>query len=257
MALFDQTEQELVRLLRKEYYQLSQSVLDRLKGLYDELKAKGAMTADMLYRQDKFYRLLNDLQQKLDILAEVEKTHFTTSFESYYKANFKMIDDAGTKAKYQEISNEKVLRAANSFRPGDGKNFSDRIWTSKRVLLEKLQAGMVSVVATGQSWSVLSKDIKKTFSVAFSEARRLVRTELANMMAQSTLDRYRSEGVKEVRWLCNPDEAKVCTACWVNDKKVFPIDDCPLIPKHPSCACVYLSVVELPKIPIKALEVVD
>ena len=67
------------------------------------------------------------------------------------------------------------------------------------------------------------------FGVSFSNAQRLVRTELAHVQNESTQDLYKSEGVTKYRILAESD---ACDECLEMAEEVFAIDEL-VIPAHP------------------------
>lgn len=249
LALFDLTETQLLRLLRKQYREISDYVAKRLSDLYARLRASGEpITADMLYREKRYLELLNELSQKISALGEYEKMQLTSGFIDFYKKSYLAAGIPVSEGRVH-IDDAVAVRAINSFRPGDGKNFSDRIWANKRKLLEVLQRNISNTVISGANWSGAVKEIQKTFGSSFAEARRLVRTELSNVERNACLDKYRSEGVKYVRWLASAD-CRTCEQCLELDDKIFEIDKVPSL-QHPNDRCTVLAVIDLPKkIPI-------
>ena len=120
VRLFDLTEQDIQRILGSAYRKVYKDVKARLADLINSLPPNA--TADMLYREDKLYKLLNELQAKIDHLGQLEKSHMEKTFTNYY------IQNAQQDATFTlPIDNERVFRAVNDVWCGDGKNFSDRI----------------------------------------------------------------------------------------------------------------------------------
>ena len=68
------------------------------------------------------------------------------------------------------------------------------------------------------------------------------RQELSWAYSEYNLKVYREAGVQMVQWLVT-DDLRCCDACRVMNGQVFPINQCPALPKHPRCRCCYLPVI--------------
>lgn len=121
VRLFNATEADLQKLLQKEYLRVYKEVRTMLIELINSLPANP--TSDMIYREDKYYKLLSELQFKLDNLGQFEKDHMTDTFKNYFVDNANQIEGTFTLA----VDDERVISAINAVWCGDGKNFSDRI----------------------------------------------------------------------------------------------------------------------------------
>ena len=204
------------------------------------MRAKGTPTADQLYRQDKLYKLINEINNHLEAFAKYEDRLLKDKFEDFYKDVYVA---TGRTEMPVVIDEMKVKRAVLNAWATDGKSFSDRIWTHKAALVEKLEDGLVNTLTTGKNWSVIVKELHNTFGVSFYNARRLVRTELQHIMLESTLDKYRFEGVEEVIWIEQDDCCKICKPY---SGQKYPIDSCPGL-LHPNCRASVIAVVNLPE----------
>lgn len=234
--LFNITEADLMKMLRKEYLRVSKEVLEQIELLYNQIAASGQpLTADQLYRNERYWKIISDIEAKLDNLANLQKESMTDTFKSFYTKNFDMVGSTMI-----QIDDNRVSDAIMAVWAGDGKNFSDRIWTNKRALVNKISSGLVSTVASGQNWQTLSKNIKTTFGVSYNQAQRLVRTELTHVQTKATIDKYRAEGVEEVRFIAEND---CCPLCREHKDKVFKLGTEPLIPIHPNCRCTFIPIV--------------
>ena len=238
LRLMNLTVEQLQRILRHEYSRVYKEIKTLFLDLMNSLPPNP--TADMLYREDKYYKLLSEIQYKLDHLGQIEKNHLEKTFSEYYVKNVNQIEGHVN----IPIDDARVTKAINAVVPGDGKNFSDRIWKDKRQLVEKLSKGLVDTITTGRNWGSLSKEIQKDFNTSFFNARRLIRTELSRINNESALDKYRAEGVEEVRWIAEPD---CCDECNKYNNKVFPVDKAPIpvINSHPMCKCCLIPIVKL------------
>lgn len=78
-----------------------------------------------------------------------------------------------------------------------------------------------------------------------ANTRRLVRSESARLVDQVNMTTYRMQGVKWVRWVCEPGACAKCQA--IADAGPYPIDDCPDIPgdSHPNCRCSKVPIISV------------
>jgi len=84
---------------------------------------------------------------------------------------------------------------------------------------------------------------KTVFKTAQQRATLIARTETLRAHNEGRKAFYREVGVKKVKWLTSHDE-RTCPECGALDGKVFGIDDAPGPPRHPSCRCGLISVLE-------------
>lgn len=231
---YDLARADLEKLLKREYRRLSKEIMDQIELLYRQIS--GPLTADQLYRNERYWQLISDIDAKLNGLGMFEQENMTETFKNFYYENYNL------NATFNfPISEIKIEKALESLWAGDGKNFSDRIWTNKRALIEKLRSGLINSAAAGQNWAELSKEIKRAFGVSYNQASRLVRTELTHIQTEATIDKYKSEGVEQVRFIAEND---CCPECMKYKDQVFPVDKAPLPPIHCNCRCTILAIVK-------------
>lgn len=92
----------------------------------------------------------------------------------------------------------------------------------------------------------ITRDIvRETDKVGINRAVLIARTETMRAVNDGVLDRYKKSDVQYVKWLAAGDE-RTCPDCKDLDGKIFPIDEVPPCPKHPSCRCTWTPVVRMP-----------
>lgn len=99
---------------------------------------------------------------------------------------------------FHTIDERKLDTIINEVWCADGKNWSERIWTSEIKLKTKLQEVLMECVLKGYSASKASKILQEEFGVSRSNANRLARTELAHIETVAAQDRYKEYGI--TRW---------------------------------------------------------
>ena len=76
------------------------------------------------------------------------------------------------------------------------------------------------------------------------KVERVLRTEMNVISNESALDRYKSKGVKKVRWLSTIDN-RTSDICKKNNGKIFTIKDAEgRLPAHVSCRSVWVPLID-------------
>ena len=127
----------------------------------------------------------------------------------------------------------------------DGKSWSARIWENTADLAETLNEKLIECVVGGKKTSELKKALMERFSVSYSRADALARTELAHIQTQAAKQRYEDTGIERVQIWADPDE-RTCEVCGKLHKKIYPVGARIPIPAHPRCRCTIVPVVEIP-----------
>ena len=98
-------------------------------------------------------------------------------------------------------------------------------------------------VATGKSIDEMAKVLEpETLTTNFYNRKRLIRTELVKYYVNTTIQRYKDAGIKEVVYHAVMDK-RTCEECKEKNGKVFPIDSNKLPPTHPNCRCYVTPVI--------------
>lgn len=229
--------------LAEEYLRVFEKLQTELLALYAELTEQAAdkILVSDLFRFNRYYDLLNELQRSLQELGIREEILYEKLFLEYYKQNWEIIG-----GRYQlalSLSDEQVKSAINAIWCGDGKNWSDRIWSNKVLLQERIKQGIVDSIAAGGSKDQLVKRLMEDMNVGFHQADRIARTELAYIRNKSTLDRYAQMGEEKYEVLANQADDESCSPY---DKKTFLISEAQVgvnfPPFHPNCKCCIIPV---------------
>ena len=184
-------------------------------GIKDTLKTMGKDLGD------------SEVSKVTDILSK-------TYADTYYKNAFVMDEGLKVDLKFDLLKQEYIDAAVNAkFKE---ELFSDRIWTNKAVMIDKLHTGFVDAMKGDTTIDKLASDIKNTFNVTAYESSRLVRTENARIQIQAQYDIGINTGVEQVMWSATLD-GLTCAEDAELDGKVFPIDEAPECPAHPNCRC--------------------
>ena len=227
--------------LAKEYLRVFKKTKRDLLELYYEISNGEDVLVSDLYKFNKYYDLLNNLNAELVKLGEKEIAITELTLGQMYERNSKLIDkELGFNS---NLSPEKITTAINATWCSDNKKWTDRVWNGKQGLEEKVRQGLVDCVARGDSKDRLVKQLMETFDIGYRQSDRLVRTELAYVQTRSTIDTYKEANVEYYEILTAEDEG-VCDICDSADGKYRIDDTTHLPPFHPNCRCSILAVIE-------------
>ena len=204
-------------LLRELNTLAMRSRITRLDKLYaDTLVEVGKLSKDVRAAMDKFlpsaykdfyYHDLYDIGQKRGLIHPVSRV------------------DAETL--------ENVIRT-----PWSGKNYSARIWKNGEKLAETIQRTVTAGMHRGCSADELARYVEQRMNVGYSQAIRLVRTELNYVQNRAILDGIKESGMKYYRFVATLDRRTSAT-CRDHDGHIYPVDDYSpgtnAPPLHPHC----------------------
>lgn len=234
------------KALAKEYQRCIKEIKIKLLDLYDEIfdaYDDGTILISDLYKYNRYYDLVNNLNANLIRLGEKEIAITEDALRTLYNLNSASISqELGFNP---TVNDDAVKNAINSIWCGDGKHWSNRVWTNKSALQDLIQKGMVDCIARGVSRKEVVSQLMKDVGVGFHQADRLVRTELTYIQNKSCLDKYAEAGVEKYRYLAAHDE-RTSDICKDLDGKVFLLKDASVgtnyPPMHPNCRSTVLAV---------------
>lgn len=238
--------------LAREYIRCFEATSGKLKDLYDEIQiatGDGTLLISDLYKYNRYYELMNVLNSNLTKLGQKEIEIYEDNLKRMYLTNSQLIiDELGTyKGSGVFVEDDAVKTAIDAIWCQDGKHWSNRIWTNKTALQERIKNGMVDCIARGVSKDELVKQLQKDMDVGFREADRIARTELTYIQNQSTYNKYKEAGIERYEFLAEIDE-RTSDICRETNGKIFRMSDAQVgvnyPPLHPNCRSTVLAVLD-------------
>jgi len=251
--LFNRSVTELDAELAKQYARVGRTLRNEIISLLEEAReADGTLQVSDLYKNYRYYELMNRINAELDRLGYRQIESIEAKLLEVYEKQSAIT--ASAFGLYNTVDTEAARLVIRELWCADGKGFSDRIWTNKAALVQKLEDSLFDFVSRGQPTAQLTSDLiaeqipmsefksilDDDFKEAYNNARRLVRTETARIQNRATQDRYREAGFTKYRILAEPD---CCDVCADLAEQVFDIDDL-VIPAHPNCRCAMVAITE-------------
>lgn len=241
-TLFNKTLTQTRSRYVKAYRDALEDTQKDISALYDALLLEavdGKIKPNDLYRYNRYFALQSELNKRLVSLGEKEIVITDTNLLSMYESVQKLVAEEVKKG----LNVNLILDTPNGAKAAvdgiwcyDGAHWSDRLWKQKSALQSRIEKGLLDCVARGVPKDELVKQLNKDFGVGFYCSDRIARTELTYIQNKSAADRYKTNGVKQYKYLAAIDE-RTSEICKETNGKVFNFSDMTtgvnLPPLHP------------------------
>lgn len=193
------------------------------EGLSEEYKQmlKQASIRKRLDREQELYiNTVHELErwaktQDTDISDLLNKVYESTNYRTAHLTQTMK----GEYSSYGQVDPNTVQRIIHSPWAPDGKDFSERIWDNRKKLAKTMQNEFTQAMIIGQGTADISKAIVKNMNTSYSNANRLVETELARVHSQAFMDCMAELDVDAVEILATLD-SKTSPICRRMDGKI-------------------------------------
>ena len=237
---------EIEKQLKKFYTTAMKHVIEEFEAVYDKLLAsleEGVEpTANMLYQLDRYWKMQTQTRDELQKLGDKQNVLLSKQFEKSFIEVYNSVLKESAVA-FSTIDTAAVQQMINQVWVADGKSWSQRIWGNIEKLQETLNENLIDCVVTGKKPAKLKSILQERFSVSYSQADSLVRTEISHIQTQAAKKRYEDVGVQMVEVFAPKDERR-CPQCRKLHGKKFPVGASVPIPRHPRCRCTVLPVLD-------------
>lgn len=157
---------------------------------------------------------------------------------TYYHTAFEVQRGVGVGWDMQRLNEEKVSNIIHKPWAADGRNFSDRIWTSKTQLINNLHDSLTRMCITGEAPDRAIRELSKSMGVSRSQAANIIQTESAAFSAKAQENCYSELDIEEFEVVETLD-GHTCGMCGDMDGRHFPMKDFQIgvtaPPFHPRC----------------------
>lgn len=229
--------------LLSAYQDAQTNIQAEIAKIYAQYAIDGILKPSAAQRINILRSLQQQLQEQAQNLGNIENKHLSTVLtdvygDTYYRSVYTLGAGLGITINFS-LLNPNFVRTA-VFAPINGKDFSSRIWDNKDNLVNYVRAAVKKTMIEGADIKRMFGVVAKEFDVSRYEAKRLLTTELAKVATSAQEQTYKDSGVvDEVIWSSTLD-AKTSEICRERDGKVYPLDNHPSCPVHPSCRSAIL-----------------
>ena len=189
-------------------------------------------------RLDKLYAdtLVEIVKLSKDVRAAMDK-FLPSAYKDFYYHD--LYDIGQKRGLIHPVSRVDAGALENVIRtPWSGKNYSARIWKNGEKLAETIQRTVTAGMHRGCSADELARYVEQRMNVGYSQAVRLVRTELNYVENRAIVDGIKESGMKYYRFVATLDRRTSAT-CRDHDGHIYPVDDYSpgtnAPPLHPHC----------------------
>lgn len=240
-------EKEIERQIKKYYQNAMNKVIEDFENTYNALLTKQNENKEVaianLYKLDKYWRMQGQLKKELEKLGDKQAKLLSKKFETTFFEVYNSLNILGD-FEFTRIDREGAIKLINAIWCADGLDYSQRIWKNTNKLINTLNDGLVHCVITGKKTSELKKTLREEFGVSYSQANRIVQTEMSHIQNTAARKRYEDMGVKEFQVWAKKDERR-CPICGSLHKKIYSINELPPIPAHPRCRCTIIPIIDI------------
>lgn len=156
----------------------------------------------------------------------------------YYRTAYEIQRGIGVGWSLHGLTGDEIRKVLSRPWTLDAQTFSDRIWSNKEALVNKVNTELTQMIMRGSAPDKTIQAIAKRFNVSKSQAGRLVMTESAAFANEARKDCFRDLGVERYIIVETLDN-ETCTLCGQLDGKVYPMSEYQVgvtaPPFHPWC----------------------
>ena len=174
-------------------------------------------------------------QLKLQVQQEAERLygnyldgvdrHIKTLYEEgFYKTAYEIQKGIGVGWNLTGVDSNRLDKIIRKPWAADGKNFSERIWSSKQQLVENVHTSLTQMCILGQSPDKAIASLAHAMHTSKNQAGRLIMTESAFFGSESRKDCLNELGVEQYEIVATLDSL-TSDICREMDGKVFPMKD--------------------------------
>lgn len=201
------------------------------------MKSRITRLEEIHYQIDKHLNTLTFNQEK-QIQLVFEETVKNTYYTDIYN-NHKFI---GVGTSFAMVDNDLIKDVLSS--PFFGSNYSERIWRNRKKLQWVLRDTMTNMIIQGKPSREVAKELAITMNNSYKNAIRLVNSEHAHIMSQTTKASYNELDVDRYEYLATLDN-RTSPICQSLDGKVFKVSEASqginYPPAHASCRSTTVS----------------
>lgn len=144
--------------------------------------------------------------------------------EGFYKTAYEIQKGIGVGWNLTGVDSNRLDKIIRKPWAADGKNFSERIWSSKQQLIENVHTSLTQMCILGQAPDKAIASLSHAMHTSKNQAGRLIMTESAFFGSESRKDCFKDLGVEQYEIVATLDSV-TSDICREMDAKVFPMSE--------------------------------
>jgi SPP1 gp7 family putative phage head morphogenesis protein len=239
--------ERLEKRMKQEYRKVARDIKVQIMDLRENMSEWTLAEAS---KYNRLTGLFSQINEQLSALSGNQVRLVTSAMtsryiESHLRTIFTMGQHMNVSTSYA-LLNPKLIREAVNY-PWMGDMFSDRIWDNKTLLMKTLRQEITQSLIRGDSMDTLARNINKATDVGHANAVRIARTEMMRITYTAEIKAMKANNIQRIKYLATVPSERTCEICGKSHLKEFPIDEHPILPRHPHCRCTYAPVVIVPE----------
>lgn len=165
------------------------------------------------------------MQQQMEVLYgnqldSLDKHLSDVYSQGFYRSAYEIDKGIGVGTQLSQLDPDRIRDVLSKPWVSDGRNFSDRLWRDKDLLLNTLQTELTQATIRGEPLNKVVDLMAEKLNVAKSALSNLVMTETAFFASKGQHDCFECLGVKKYEFLATLDR-RTSRTCQHMDKKTF------------------------------------
>jgi SPP1 gp7 family putative phage head morphogenesis protein len=219
---------------------------------YSDQWLKVLENASKVFRVTRLQELQFYMKQIIEELSARVEPKMTTALgniyeEGYYLQLYELAKGMEAAVRFDRVDPVYVEKLLSKPWAADGYVFSERIWRDRDKLNNYLETRFTQGMMRAEGKAKVVRDMADKMAVSERNAGRLVMTETAYFASAATQDAYKTQGVKEFKFVATLDKS-TSEVCQNQDGVVLPISQykpgVSAPPLHVYCRSTTIPVVE-------------
>lgn len=246
-SIYEEAVEDILNAISEMYLEVQEEIMRELAALRTLNRASNntAISRELLLEET-----LDRVEKQIEVLADNTDTLLTENLVDTYTQTYSTVNDslreAGVRTSDIIPANiEDVIKANWS-----GVTFSARIWHNRDVLVFRAKETISKGLIRGESYHSMASELSRTMGSSYSNARRLIETEIQVAQIKANIDNYSNNDIEKVEISAILD-SRVCGHCNEHDGSIVSVEDGviggDLPPFHPMCRCTTIPVIDIPE----------
>lgn len=181
------------------------------------MKSRISRLEEMFYQCSKY---INEVYESTNKRLQI--AYSSTIKDNYYQTIYDIHKAIGVGASFSYIDND-IIKEILAF-PWSGRHYSQRLWSNRTKIKNAMVEELTQMLIQGKGVKETSKALSKRLDADLKNCIRLIQTEHAYFMSESTAKAYEELGVEKYQFVATLDK-RTSEICQSLDGKIFDLKD--------------------------------